>query len=351
MSLCLRKTGYWISASQKSIITHGSNTLKAQNIDWSMNSFNYLSMHVFSLHTHSPTEFPHSTSITSPLMNGFLPVLGQRAAEFQPFQLPLPVHTAGTHGWCWKTGFTLFYLHQCCLQILFLQQVEADCSPGLSVWFLPVRESVAGAWGISNGSLEKLGSQGLWWNWKNITLISYSLLNKIQVCRGDKMYFCFTAFRDFLVSLLRTALVLTNFLPSLPSSLFFCLPCLPSFLPTSLPSSLHPSWLLAFLLVFLFFFSLFIAPPVAYGQHMLGVESELQLPACATATATPVTVVTSLWPTPQLQRHWILNPLSEARDGTWVLMGFSQVLNPLSHSGYSLPPFLQGRCLTNHPCG
>ena len=71
----------------------------------------------------------------------------------------------------------------------------------------------------------------------------------------------------------------------------------------------------------------------------LGIESELQLR-----------------PTPQPQQHgipaaisdlrhssWhcrILNPLSEARDPTQILMDTSQVLNPLSHNGNSLPfPF------------
>ena len=34
-------------------------------------------------------------------------------------------------------------------------------------------------------------------------------------------------------------------------------------------------------------------------------------------------------------QHWILNPLSEARDQTRVLMDTSQVLNPLSRDGNS----------------
>ena len=37
----------------------------------------------------------------------------------------------------------------------------------------------------------------------------------------------------------------------------------------------------------------------------------------------------SLW------QHWILNPLSEARNRTHILMDTSQVLNPLSHNGNS----------------
>jgi len=43
-----------------------------------------------------------------------------------------------------------------------------------------------------------------------------------------------------------------------------------------------------------------------------------------------------LWPTPQPQQCQILNPLSEARDQTRILMDTSQVRNPLSHNGNSL---------------
>ena len=63
----------------------------------------------------------------------------------------------------------------------------------------------------------------------------------------------------------------------------------------------------------------------------LGVESELQLQAYTTATAMPALSHTcdlcrSLW------QHQILNPLSEAKDRTHILMDMSQVLNPLSHN-------------------
>ena len=52
----------------------------------------------------------------------------------------------------------------------------------------------------------------------------------------------------------------------------------------------------------------------------LGVESELQLPATAVATATPnlshvCDLHHSSW------QHWILNLLSEAR-ASWLLVGF-----------------------------
>ena len=68
-----------------------------------------------------------------------------------------------------------------------------------------------------------------------------------------------------------------------------------------------------------FFF--FILGP--HLQHMevtkVGVNSELQLPASATATAIPdpshlCNLHHSLW------QCWILNPLSEARDRTYILM-------------------------------
>ena len=82
--------------------------------------------------------------------------------------------------------------------------------------------------------------------------------------------------------------------------------------------------------LYLFFFG---------GPHLwqmevpsLRVDSELQLPADATASATPdpsciCDLHRSAW-----QRQ-ILNPLSEAREQTCVLMDTSGVLNLLSHNG------------------
>ena len=62
----------------------------------------------------------------------------------------------------------------------------------------------------------------------------------------------------------------------------------------------------------------------------LGVKLELQLPAYATATAMP-----DPRPVWDLQQHQILNPLTEARNRTWILMDTSWVCNPLSHNGNS----------------
>ena len=51
---------------------------------------------------------------------------------------------------------------------------------------------------------------------------------------------------------------------------------------------------------------------------MLGVDSELPGPACATATATlDLSLICDLCHS--LQQHQIINPLSEARDQTHVL--------------------------------
>ena len=63
-------------------------------------------------------------------------------------------------------------------------------------------------------------------------------------------------------------------------------------------------------------------------------ESELQLPAYTTVTATqdPSRICTLH---NSSQQRWILNPLSKARDQTPILMDTSQVLILLSHNGNS----------------
>ena len=64
----------------------------------------------------------------------------------------------------------------------------------------------------------------------------------------------------------------------------------------------------------------------------LRVQSEQQLPAYATATARQeLSRICDLHCSSQQCR--ILNPLSEARDQTHILMDTSRVLNPLNHKG------------------
>ena len=63
---------------------------------------------------------------------------------------------------------------------------------------------------------------------------------------------------------------------------------------------------------------LFVATPAAYGSSQAGVDSELQLPAYITATATQdPSHICDLHHS--LQPRRILNPLSEARDRTHIL--------------------------------
>ena len=80
--------------------------------------------------------------------------------------------------------------------------------------------------------------------------------------------------------------------------------------------------LLLLLLFFVFVFSR--AVPAAYGVPRLGVELELQLPACPRATAArDLSHVCDLHH--NSQQCQILNPLSKARDGTHNLMVLSQI--------------------------
>ena len=72
----------------------------------------------------------------------------------------------------------------------------------------------------------------------------------------------------------------------------------------------------------------------------LGIKSELQQLAYATATAMPnlnciCNLCHSFW------QRWKPNPLSEARDHTHTLIGTSQVLNQLSQNKNSEPVILK----------
>ena len=89
-----------------------------------------------------------------------------------------------------------------------------------------------------------------------------------------------------------------------------------------------------------FFFFCFLGPNLGPKEvPRLGVESELQLTACTTATATQdPSRVCDLYHTSRQRR--ILNPWSEARDWTCVLRDTSQVLSLLSHDGnYKNAPY------------
>ena len=83
--------------------------------------------------------------------------------------------------------------------------------------------------------------------------------------------------------------------------------------------------LFRFLFVCLFVCFCFIEPhPWHMEIFQLGVELELQLPAYATATATPdPSLICDLQHSSQ--QCWILNPLSEARGQTHILMNTSQI--------------------------
>ena len=106
---------------------------------------------------------------------------------------------------------------------------------------------------------------------------------------------------------------------------------------------------LSFLFSLLFSFSLSFFPFSCFlwlhQRRMevprLRVESEVQLPAYTTATATrDLSCISDLhhnsW------QMWFLNPLRKARDQTCVFVDTSQVCNPLSHNRNSLTPFSRG---------
>ena len=86
------------------------------------------------------------------------------------------------------------------------------------------------------------------------------------------------------------------------------------------------------------FVYLLMSKPAEYGNSWARGWMELQLLAYATATAMmyPSCICN---PHHSLRQGWILNLLSEARDGTRILMDISWILNSLSHNIW---------CSTNH---
>ena len=103
-------------------------------------------------------------------------------------------------------------------------------------------------------------------------------------------------------------------------------------------SVVFPLWVFwggCFVFVFLLFCLVFLG---THPWHMeiprLGVESELHLPFYAKAPAMPdPSHICNLQHSSQ--QYQIINPLSEARDRTHILMNTSWALNPMSHSGNS----------------
>ena len=73
----------------------------------------------------------------------------------------------------------------------------------------------------------------------------------------------------------------------------------------------------------------------------LGIKSELQLPVYTTVTATPdPSGICNLHHSSRQSSRLTLNPQSEVRDQTHVLMDTSRIHNLLSHNGNSLAGLL-----------
>ena len=91
----------------------------------------------------------------------------------------------------------------------------------------------------------------------------------------------------------------------------------------NIPPNVNSGYILGYL--FIFWGGVFLGPnPWHMEVPRLGVKLELLLLACATATATPdPSCICSLHHSSQ--QHWMLKPLSKARDQTCVLMDPSQI--------------------------
>ena len=89
-------------------------------------------------------------------------------------------------------------------------------------------------------------------------------------------------------------------------------------------------------MLFFSFFFFFLGLYLWYMEVPgLGVESELWLPAYATATeAWDLSCICGLHHS--LQQCWILNPLSQRRGQTHILLDTSHMLKPLNYNGNSL---------------
>ena len=88
--------------------------------------------------------------------------------------------------------------------------------------------------------------------------------------------------------------------------------------------------------VFFFFFFFLRAALAAYRGPRLGVEWELQTHHSRSNSRSSITCNLDH----SSRQHHILNPLSEARDHTRILMDTSQISFPLSHNGNSSNFFL-----------
>ena len=76
--------------------------------------------------------------------------------------------------------------------------------------------------------------------------------------------------------------------------------------------------------------------PVAYGSSKAGVELELQLPAYTIAKQLQIWATSATYVCCSLQQRQILDPLSEVKDQTRILLDTSGVLNHWATTGTSL---------------